>query len=63
MKKLERIYSFQARGLNFLLIVGKKTRADARSICLVNGSHRLIIVRSCKEKLEGALARLERLHV
>ena len=58
MKRVERTYSFQVRGLNFFMIVGKKTQADARSICLVKGPRRLIIVRSCKEKIEGALARL-----
>jgi hypothetical protein len=62
MKQLERTYSFQTRGLNFLMIVGKKTRADTRKICLVNGPERLIVVRSCKEKLEGGFARLLKYH-
>jgi hypothetical protein len=62
-KNVERTYSFMAKGLNFLMIVGKQLRAPAiRELCAVTGTRRLILARSCESKVQGAHDRLMRLH-
>ena len=58
-KNVERTYSFMAKGLNFLMIVGKQLRAPAvRELCAVTGKRRLILSRSCESKVQGAYDRL-----
>jgi hypothetical protein len=62
LRNLERTYSFMAKGLNFLMIVGKQLRAPAvRELCAVTGKRRLILARSCESKMQGAYDRLVRL--
>lgn len=62
LRNLERTYSFMAKGLNFLMIVGKQLRAPAvRELCAVTGKRRLILARSCESKMHGAYDRLARL--
>jgi hypothetical protein len=52
-----------AKGLNFLMIVGKQLRAPAiRELCAVTGKRRLILAISCKSKVQGAYDQLVRLH-
>jgi len=61
-KNLERTYSFMAKGINFLMIVGKQLRAPAvRQLCAVTGKRRLILSRSCESKVQGAYDRLTRM--
>jgi len=61
-KNVERTYSFMAKGLNFLMIVGKQLRAPAvRELCAVTGKRRLILSRSCESKVQGAYDRLARM--
>ncbi len=61
-KNLERTYSFMAKGMNFLMIVGKQLRAPAvRDLCAVTGKRRLILSRSCESKVQGAYDRLARM--
>ncbi len=61
-KNVERTYSFMAKGLNFLMIVGKQLRAPAaRELCAVTGKRRLILSRSCESKVQSAYDRLEQM--
>jgi hypothetical protein len=61
-RNVERTYSFMAKGLNFLMIVGKQLRAPAvRELCAVTGKRRLILARSCESKIQSAYDRLKRL--
>ena len=62
-KKLERTYSFMAKGLNFLMVIGKQSREPAvRELCTVTSAGRLIFSRSCEAKSLEAFHRLMRLH-
>jgi hypothetical protein len=61
-RNVERTYSFMAKGLNFLMIVGKQLRAPAvRELCAVTGKRRLILARSCESKMQSAYDRLTRI--
>jgi len=51
-------YTFQTRGLNYFLMVGKQIPDDLRGNCLVTGEERRIMMRSCEEKVVEATARL-----
>jgi len=55
-------YSFLAKGLNFLMVVGKQTPPLLRERCAVTGQGRLIFSRNCEEKVLQAFHRLMRLH-
>ncbi len=61
-KSIDRTYSFMAKGLNFLMIIGKEMRAPAvRQLCAVTGAQGLILSRSCEAKALEAFHRLMRL--
>ena len=61
-RNLERTYSFMAKGLNFLMIIGKQLREPtAHELCAVTGKRRLILARSCESKMQGAYDRLKHL--
>ena len=51
-------YTFQARGINFFMTVGKQMLGSLRSLCSVTGADRWILSRSCEEKLLEAFKRL-----
>jgi hypothetical protein len=62
-KGVDRTYSFMAKGLNFLMIVGKQNRVPViRELCSVTGKRKLIFSRSCEAKVLEALQRLMRSH-
>jgi hypothetical protein len=49
-KQEERTYSFQARGLNFFMTVGKRIPEQLRELCCISGPRRFILTRSCEGK-------------
>lgn len=51
-------WTFQVRGLNFFLSCRDGMPHQLAEACLVNGSRQIIVARSCKEKIIGAMARL-----
>jgi hypothetical protein len=51
-------YTFQARGINFFMTVGKQMLGSLRTLCSVTGSDKWILSRSCEEKMLGAFNRL-----
>jgi|SRR5579862_3038457 len=61
-KGADRTYSFMARGLNFLMIIGKSIDPPIRNLCAVTGPKQFIISRSCETKVLEAFQRLKRLH-
>jgi hypothetical protein len=59
-KKDYTTYTFQARGLNFLMRVGKRIPDAIRHSCTVSGPDQWITSRSCEDKTRQAEARLRR---
>jgi hypothetical protein len=59
-KKDDTTYTFQARGLNFLMTVGKQIPPSMRQSCCVTGPDQWITSRSCEDKVMRAEARLRR---
>jgi hypothetical protein len=53
-------YTFQVRGLNFLMTVGKRMPRSIRQSCSVTGPDQWITSRSCEDKVRQAEARLRR---
>jgi len=51
-------YTFQARGINFFMTVGKQMLDTLRSLCSITGGDKWIVSRSCEEKMLEALSRL-----
>ena len=56
----DRTYSFMAKGLNFLMVVGKQVPQELRNLCAVTGARRLILSRDCESKTLSAFHRLMR---
>jgi hypothetical protein len=62
-KGTDRTYSFMAKGINFLMIVGKQMQApEIKGLCAVTGQRRMILSRSCEAKVTEAFRRLMRTH-
>jgi len=59
-KKEDTTYTFQARGLNFLMTVGKRIPHLIRQSCSVTGPDQWITLRSCEDKVRKAEVRLRR---
>lgn len=59
-KKDDTTYTFQARGLNFLMTVGKRIPDSIRHSCTLTGPDQWITSRSCEDKARQAEARLRR---
>jgi len=57
-KKEDTTYTFQARGLNFFMTVGNRIPGTMRQMCLLTGTNRWIVSRSCEEKVKQAAERL-----
>jgi hypothetical protein len=51
-------YTFQTRGINFFMTVGKQMLGSLRSLCSVTGADKWILSRSCEEKLLEVFKRL-----
>ena len=49
---------FQARGLNFMMMVGKLIPDVLRTSCCITGADRRIIARSCEDKVAEATRNL-----
>ncbi len=56
----DRTYSFIAKGLNFLMVVGKQVPQELRNLCAVTGARKLILARDCEAKTLSAFHRLMR---
>jgi hypothetical protein len=52
-------HAFQARGLNFLLMIGDDITETMGTLCLMTGKDRWIMVRSCQDMVAGAEMKLE----
>lgn len=59
-KDQDTTYTFQARGINFFMTVGKRIPETMRRNCSVTSEHKWIFSRSCEEKLVEAAKRLQR---
>jgi hypothetical protein len=56
----DRTYSFMAKGVNFLMVVGKQAPQELRNLCAVTGQRKLILSRDCEAKVLSAFHRLMR---
>jgi hypothetical protein len=59
-KELDTTYTFQTRGINFFMTVGKRIPETMRRNCSVTSVDKWIFSRSCEEKLVTAAERLQR---
>jgi hypothetical protein len=59
-KKQDTTYTFQTRGINFFMTVGKQIPESMRKNCSVTSLDKWIFSRSCEEKLIAAATRLQR---
>ena len=50
----DRTYSFMAKGLNFLMVVGKQVPQELRNLCAVTGTRKFILARDCEAKTLSA---------
>ncbi|HWY53931.1 MAG TPA: hypothetical protein VNZ03_05680 [Terriglobales bacterium] len=57
-KKEDTTYTFQACGLNFFMTVGNRIPGTIRQMCLLTGTNKWIVSRSCEEKVKQAADRL-----
>jgi len=57
-RREERTYTFQARGLNFFMIVGKQIPDTMRQLCCATSPQQWVFSRSCEEKVMKAAQRL-----
>lgn len=55
----DRTYTFMAKGINFMMAIGKQVPSPLRNLCAVTGAGRMILSRDCKEKVGRAFDRLE----
>lgn len=60
LKKEDTTYTFQARGVNFFMTVGKQIPEAMRKNCGVTSQDKWIVSRSCEDKLVQATQRLTR---
>jgi hypothetical protein len=51
-----------AKGLNFMMAIGKQVPPQLRELCAVTGGRRLILSRDCEAKVLEGFHRLMRSH-
>ena len=56
----DRTYTFMAKGLNFMMAIGKQIPVPLRNLCAVTGAKRMILSRDCEKKVLEAFHRLMR---
>jgi hypothetical protein len=59
-KEQDTTHTFQARGINFFMTIGKRIPETMRKNCSVTSVDKWIFLRSCEEKLIAAAKRLQR---